>query len=350
MLKLRIFKSLISASLLLAVSGCQFFGNWHQVYFTTPGEQSTQIPDALIRLINQAKTSIHIAAFEFNLEAIASAIVAAKKRGVDVKWVTDDEHGIEADSKPGRGQFAKLKRAGIEVKDDGRRALMHNKFIIFDGAVVWTGSTNLTVNGTQKNNNNVLVMRSPKIAEIYEREFQELWAGKFGRTSPSTVANQSAIVNNTPVKILFGSEDNVANALAEEIGKADKSIQFMAFSFTHDGMGKAMMDRANRGVRVRGIFEVRGSQTQYSELPRFFCEGVPVRQDGNPNTFHHKVIVLDGKTVLTGSFNFSNNADRSNDENVVIIENPKIASLYLQEFERRWQEGKKPDRKKISCR
>lgn len=349
MFKKIIFKTLISAAVLFSISGCQLLGPWYQVYFTTPGEQTSQIPDALVNLINQAKTSIHIAAFEFNLEEIAEALVAAKKRGVDIKWVTDDKHGIEADSKPGHGQFAQLKKAGIEIKDDNRRALMHNKFIIFDGAVVWTGSTNLTVNGTQKNNNNVLVMRSPEIAAIYEREFQEMWAGQFGKTSPSTVSSQSAMVNNTPVTILFGSEDNVAQALTAELEKASKSINFMAFSFTEDGMGKAMVERANRGVRVRGIFEVRGSQTKYSELPRLFCEGIPVRQDGNPNTFHHKAIVIDDRTVITGSFNFSKNANQSNDENVVKIQHPQIANLYLQEFERRWQEGRQPDRRKIDC-
>ncbi|MBC6478531.1 MAG: hypothetical protein GDA56_12870 [Hormoscilla sp. GM7CHS1pb] len=343
-------KFVMAAALLFSVSSCQSVSSWYQVYFTTPGKPNTEIPDALIKLISQAKTSIHIAAFEFNLDPIAEALIAAKQRGIDVKWVTDNEHGLKADGKPGHGQFAKLKQAGIEIKDDNRGALMHNKFVIVDGQVLWTGSTNLTVNGTQKNNNNVLVMRSPEIAAIYEREFQEMWSGKFGKTSPSNVASQKAIVNGTPVTVLFGSEDNVADALIAEIGKAQKSIKFMAFSFTDDGMGKAMMARANQRVKLEGIFETRGSETKYSELPGFFCEGISVRQDGNSRTFHHKVIVLDKKTVITGSFNFSNNANKSNDENVVIVENPQIASLYLQEFDRRWQEGKPPRESKISCR
>jgi len=349
MLKSRIVKFVMAAALLFSVYSCQSVSSWYQVYFTTPGQANTEIPDALIKLIGQAKKSIHIAAFEFNLDPIAEALIAAKQRGVDVKWVTDDDHGLKADAKPGHGQFAKLKQAGIEIKDDNRSALMHNKFVIVDGQVLWTGSTNLTVNGTQKNNNNVLVMRSPEIAAIYEQEFQEMWSGNFGIKSPSKVASQKAIVNNTPVRVLFGSEDNVADALSAEIGKAQKSIKFMAFSFTHDGMGQAMMAQADRGVRLEGIFELRGSETKYSELPKFFCEGIPVRQDGNPRTFHHKVILLDDKTVITGSFNFSNNANKSNDENVVIVENPQIASLYLQEFDRRWQEGKQPRESKISC-
>ena len=81
-----------------------------------------------------------------------------------------------------------------------------------------------------------------------------------------------------------------------------------------------------------------------------YCEGVPVRQDGNPGTFHHKVFVIDGKIVVTGSLNFSDNADDSNDENVVVITNGDIAAQYLQEFERRWREAEAPERADMQCR
>ena len=322
--------------------------SWWNVYFTTPEQPNSKIPDTLVKLINEAQKSIHIAAFEFNLDPIAQALIAAKGRGVDVKWVTDDKHGIEADKKEGHGQFAQLQKAGIEVKSE-KSGLMHNKFIIIDGKTVWTGSTNLTINGTQKNNNNVIVMRSPDVATIFEREFQEMWDGKFKKSSPSSRDKQITTVNGTPVRVLFGAEDNVTAELTNLITSAKSDIKFMAFSFTDDEMGLAMLSKANEGVRVKGIFELRGSQTKYSELPRLFCEGIPVRQDGNPRTFHHKAIVLDEKTLVTGSFNFSKNANQKNDENVVIIDNPKIAALYLEEFERRWAEGKQPNKTKIKC-
>jgi phosphatidylserine/phosphatidylglycerophosphate/cardiolipin synthase-like enzyme len=77
---------------------------------------------------------------------------------------------------------------------------------------------------------------------------------------------------------------------------------------------------------------------------------VAVRQDGNPRTFHHKVFVIDDKIVVTGSLNFSNNADDSNDENVVVVTNTDIATLYLQEFERRWAEATEPDAADMNCK
>lgn len=331
-------------------------GEWWQVYFTDPANADG--PDnlagtpaeKLIERINSAQGTIHIAAFEFNLTPVAEALIAAHKRGVEVLWVTDDENGIEADGEEGHGQFAMLEKAGIVVRDDGRGALMHNKFWIFDRQTVWTGSTNITVNGMLHNNNNVIVIESPELAEIYEREFAEMWAGEFGPTSPSTLDDQAVTVDGTPIQVLFASEDKVASHLVPLIEQAQKSIRFMAFSFTHTEIGDAVLARAGAGVDVRGIFETRGSETEYSQLPTLYCAHVPVRQDGNPTTFHHKVFVIDDKLVITGSFNFSGNADQSNDENAIIITHSGIAAQYLQEFERRWAEAREPDPADMDCK
>ena len=331
-------------------------GDWWTVYFTNPAvvndpeNLSGSIPEQLIAMIDGAQRSIHIAAFEFDLTPVAEALIAAEARGVEVRWMTDDEYGIDADEEPERGQFAMLEDAGIEVRDDGRSALMHNKFIIFDGQTVWTGSTNLTRNGNFRNNNNVIVIRSTRVAEMFEREFAEMWAGEHGPTSPSTVDLQSTRIDGTPIQVYFAAEDEALSHLIPLVQGAQHSVRFMAFSFTHDGLGDAMLQRAADGVYVQGIFEARGSETEYSEMPRLYCAGLPVRQDGNPGTFHHKVIIIDGETVITGSLNFSENADQSNDENVVVIRNADIARLYLQEFSRRWDEATPPDPSAMGCK
>ena len=329
--------------------------NWWEVYFTDPKRindpenLSGSVPEKLIAFIDEAQDTIHIASFEFNLTPVAEALIRAHKRGVEVQWVTDDEHGLEADQEEGHGQFAMLEDVGIEVKDDGRGALMHNKFWIFDKQTVWTGSTNITQNGNFRNNNNVLVLHSPDVAEMYEREFQEMWYGHFGPRSPSTVDKQSTRISRTPVQVLFASEDEVISHLIPLVEGAKKSIHVMAFSFTHDALGEAILQRAEKGVDVQGVFETRGSETEYSEMCHLFCAKLPVRQDGNPGTFHHKVIVIDEETLITGSLNFSNNADDSNDENVVIIKSKTIAGKYVDEFARRWEEGCPPDPEDIEC-
>ena len=332
-------------------------GEWWTVYFTDPvrindpGNLTSSIPEQLITLIDGAQETIHIASFEFNLTPVAEALIAAHERGVEVQWVTDDEHGIDADEEEGRGQFAMMEDAGIEIVDDGRSALMHNKFWIFDGYLVWTGSTNITKNGNFRNNNNVIVVESRRVSEMYEREFAEMFVdGEFGPRSPSTVELQSTTVNDTPIEVLFAAEDEVMSKLVLLVRGAEKSIRFMAFSFTHDDFGAAVLNRANAGVDIKGIFEKRSSETEYSELPNLYCAGLPMRQDGNPGILHHKVFIIDDEILITGSFNFSNNADESNDENVIIIQNAEIAAKYLDEFERRWAEAEAPDSADMSCK
>ena len=281
---------------------------------------------------------------------MAEALVAAEKRGVAVRWITDDEFGIDADQEAESSLFEALKNGGVEVRDDARTALMHNKFWIFDGGTVWTGSTNITVNGIFRNNNNVIVIRSPEVGAIYEREFTEMWEGEFGPRSPSTADQQAATIDGTPVRVLFAAEDKVVEQLLPLIEGARRSIRIMAFSFTHDALGAAVLARAARGVDVQAIFERRGSDTEYSEMGNLYCAGVPVRTDGNPRTFHHKVFVLDRTTVITGSFNFSDSADESNDENVVVITDREVAADYLGEFDRRWAEAVAPQEGEFTCK
>ena len=331
-------------------------GAWWEVYFAdpinlnNPDDWQGSIAGRLIEKINAAQTSIHIASFEFDLTPVADALIAAKQRGVDVRWVTDDEHGLEADGEPGHGQFAMLERAGIEVRSDTRSALMHNKFWIFDNQIVWTGSTNITESGIFKQDNNTIVIQSAPLAAIYEREFQEMWDGQFGPRSPSTLDEQITNVNGSQIVVVFTSEDPaLEQAIIPIVKSAKQSIRFMTFSFTDFPLAEAMIERSKNGVDVSGVFERLGSDTEASELKTLICADVPARRDGNPGFLHHKVIVIDERIVVTGSMNYSTNAEESNDENVLIIDNAEIARLYIQEFERVWNLAADPELDTFAC-
>lgn len=305
------------------------------------------IVDKLIAYIDAARVSIDLAVFETNLTSVAEALIRAHERGVTVRWITDDENGRDGDSEPDGGQFALMEAAGIEIRDDLRSAFMHNKFILIDGRILWTGSMNLTSNDVFRNNNNVVVLDSPASVAVYAREFEEMWNGQFGPRSPSNVSGQTVqTAVGLPITIRFAPEDEPFDSLVQLASLANESIRFMAFSFTQDELGAAMRRRAADGVVVQGIFETRGSETVYSEMPAMFCAGMDVRQDGNPGTFHHKVIIIDDFVVITGSMNFSDNAADSNDENVIAIADPAIGRLYGEEFARRWAEATPPD---IAC-
>jgi len=331
-------------------------GSWWEVYFTDPlfindpSQWQISVEGRLIEKINAAQNSIHIAGFEFNLTPVADALIAARQRGVDVRWVTDDEHGIEADEEPDRGQFALIQQAGIEVRADTRSALMHNKFWIFDSQTVWTGSTNITENAIFKQDNNVIVIHSPVLAAIYEREFQEMWDGQFGPKSPSQLAEQSANVNGTQVWVVFTSEDGaLEQAIIPIVGSAQSSIRFLAFSFTDFPLANTMIARAQSGVSVAGVYEKVGSDTDAAEFKTLFCGGVSVRRDGNPSFMHNKVIVVDERFVITGSLNYSTSAEESNDENVIIIDNLDVARMYLQDFDRVWAQAVDPELGSVAC-
>ena len=330
-------------------------GQWWEVYFTDPltindpAQWQNSIEGRLIEKIDAAQNSIHIASFEFGLTPVAEALIAARQRGVDVRWVTDDENGLEADEDPDRGQFAMLQKAGIEVHVDNRSALMHNKFWIFDQQIVWTGSTNVTASGVFQQNNNTIVIHSPEIAAIYEREFFEMWDGQFGPKSPSTADYQIVLANGTLIQVYFSPEDDVLNRIIPIVAGAQSNIRFLAFSFTDYPLARTMIDRYAAGVDVAGVYEKTGSETEGAELRTFLCAHVPVRQDGNPRFLHHKLIIVDNRIVITGSFNFSNNATDNNDENVIIIDNPEIAALYMQEFGRVWSIASDPDLAKFAC-
>ncbi len=340
---------------------------WWQVYFVSPTRvrqaeeieygtkgipadlMANSIAEKLINKIDNAKTSIHIASFEVDVVDIANALIRAKQRGVEVRWITDDEFGIEADSKEGHGQIAIMKKGGIEFKDDARGGLMHNKFWIFDGQTVWTGSTNVTISGLFEQDNNVIVIESADLAAIYERQFNDMWNGEFGARSPSTVSEQIAFVNGTPIQVLFSPEDDAVFKIIPFIQTAKKSIRFLAFSFTQPDLGNAMIERAKNGVSVSGVFETVGSETQFSELTPLYCAKAAVKQDTNFAFLHHKVIIVDERYVITGSLNFSDNANKSNNENVIIIDNADIARLYTQEFERIFAISADPDPAKMNC-
>ncbi|MCC6804649.1 MAG: phospholipase [Anaerolineae bacterium] len=340
-------------SAVTAIPVAQGFGaskGFWQVYFTAPtGSRDTTsyvggIDAILAGYIDQVAHTLDIAAYEFNSPALTTAVLAAKARGVRVRVVTDDDDGIGDDDTT----LNQLVAAGIPVVDDARSALMHDKFMILDSTTVWTGSWNYTINDTYRNNNNTLALRSRLAVQDYQAEFDEMFInGQFGITSPNNTPREEFTQDDTPIGIYFAAEGDVIGAINSTLQGAQHSIRFMTFSFTVDTIASTIIQRAGAGVDVQGIFERTGSETQFAELTPMFCAGLAVRQDGNPFVLHHKVFIVDDATVLTGSFNISDNATNSNDENLLRITDPDLAAQYIAEFDRRWAEATTPT--SLSC-
>ncbi len=275
---------------------------------------------ALVQFLQSAQHSIHCALFEIDLESVKTVLLE-KQRSMEVKVVTDNDYLDQFNH-----SFVKADKWG----------LMHNKFCIIDGVKFSTGSMNPTNNCAHKNNNNLLFINSPILAQNYEDEFQEMWNGTFKKGSP--VRNSIVQLGNITLQTYFCPEDHCGEKVKDELKKAKESIYFMTFSFTHESIGNIILLKKLENVTIKGVMETTQA-TKYSQFERFKYNGIAVLKDANKNNMHHKVFIIDQETVITGSFNPSANGDESNDENIIIIKDRALAQRFLDEFRYVWNEA-----------
>ena len=311
---------------------------WWDVYFTSPGTSvklvNTINPQkGLINTINESRESIDGAFYDISSPEVAASLIQARKRGVDIRLVTEKNNYI-------RKEISLLMDSGIPVLADTGSGLMHHKFAVIDKRTVWTGSYNITSNGSFKNNNNAIKIISPGLASIYLDEFREMYEYHiFGNKREffpfaKIFKNHRAPVQDSDILIYFSPDDDIEKVILKTIRSAKKSIHFMAFSFTSDAIGEALIASYKKGVPVLGLFEKKGSLSSYSEYIKMKIEGLPVKRDRNRHAMHHKVMIIDEEKTITGSYNFSKGAGSKNDENMLIITNREIAGAYLEEFRR----------------
>lgn len=309
-------------------------GSWFELYFTDPtnplGKQIAGGPDGpLAAAIDSARVSVDMAAYSLSLNSVRDALIRAYKRGLQVRVVMESDNMDLSDPQA-------LKDAGIPMLGDRRQGLMHNKFVVIDRSEVWMGSMNYTDSGTYKDNNNLMRIRSTKIAEDYTTEFNEMFVDdKFGTNVVAATPNPRVTLDGTPVEIYFSPDDHVQSAILPLIQNAQSSIYFLAYSFTADPLGEAIRQRAAAGVKVSGVMEAdQAASNVGTEYDPFRAAELDVHLDGNPGQMHHKVMVIDGEIVVVGSYNFTASAETTNDENVLIIYSSQIAAQFLQEFQR----------------
>ena len=234
-------------------------------------------------------------------------------------------------------EIQRLLREGIPIQDDGDDdGYMHHKFLVIDNRFVWTGSYNTTYNGAFRNDNNVIWIDSVPLAENFTKEFQTIYSSRGEKKLPqkSIPHPQVTLRDGTQIVSYFSPGSETIPPLLREINSAQKSIYFMVFSFTHDKIGKAMRDQYENGIKVGGVFD-ENQISKYSEYHLMQEAGMDVKIDKTSGTMHHKVIIVDEETVITGSYNFSRNAEIRNSENLLIIKgNKDVARAYIGEYNR----------------
>ena len=288
-------------------------------YVTSNGElqiifcPSSDCLNAYLNIISNATISLDCAVYELDHPQIQQAI-RDKAKAIPVRIITDDDY------------YKEFSESYVK-KDKG--GLMHNKFCIADSQNLLAGSANPTENDMGKNNNNIILTNSTLIIQNYHDEFEELYSGIFKKGEP--VKNPQINLQNINIETYFCPEDHCEDHVVEQLQKAKSKIDCMAFSFTSDPIGNALLTKHLDNLSIRCVFEKR-QESEYSEYSKLKYQELDVHLDGNKYTMHHKVFIIDNETVITGSFNPTSGGNSKNDENLMIIHSAPLAALYEQEF------------------
>jgi phosphatidylserine/phosphatidylglycerophosphate/cardiolipin synthase-like enzyme len=305
------------------------------VYFSQPSSSNadtlTNGPEThLIAAIDAARLSVDVAIYELSLKNVTQSLINAHQRNVRVRVLTDSDN-FEWQ------QIQELNKAGIAVKGDQRSVLMHNKFTVIDKKQVWTGSMNYTYNGAYHHNENLLQLDSIPAAINYTEEFEQLWVGIHRQINAS---DSVFTIDNSTVQVYFSPDDHFrAQHLIPLLQSATQSVHFMAFAFTSTDITSTLAALQQQGIEIKGVVDTSQSGSSYAQYDDLKAENIDVLLDGNPKKLHHKVMIIDHRYVVTGSYNFSQSAEARNDENSVIIDNSDLAAQYEQEFTRVYQQA-----------
>ena len=317
----------------------------------------------LLEHVNNAQYSIDMALYSLDdFTQLRDALFAAKIRGVKIRFVYD--------SRTNQALVNDLISGGIPIiKRPTTSALMHNKFFVFDyrnnsnanSTWVWTGSTNITNQQFYTDLNNVIEIQDRTLAAIYTREFEEMWGNatdlpdpvrsKFG---PAKTDNTPHILNvaGTRVETYFTPGDNSTNQIQNMISNnTNYDIFFSIYAFTDINISNRMHTQFNAGKNVRGVFDRDTSGGVCTEMKGHgaFAWAPPADvwidyvETPSGALYHHKYMLIDplnansNPIVETGSYNYSQAANNSNDENLVMVFSPRIANLYVQEWYKRYR-------------
>ena len=346
---------------------------------------------ALLQAIEGAQDTLDFAVYGMrNQTALFDALVAAKERGVKIRGVVDrDLDGtniysstdalVEAlgnikDDLPADQTLAKKRKrdeyfrepkcdrpAGFEgplqclaydlEKEcllaahasrepiEKKGAIMHNKFVIVDQHLVWTGSTNLSDSGTGGYNANlVTVVDSTVVAGWYTAEFEQMYKKGRYHTLKEPAGERTAQLGDAEVHVLFSPQDTpVRNAIRPILKQAKTRIDIAVFFLTNKFVTEDLIAAHRRGVKIRVIIDATAAKNGYTKHELLRAVGIPVKVENWGGKMHMKSAMVDGETVITGSMNWTSAGEYENDENTIIVRSKQLATQYGDYFNRIWK-------------
>ena len=286
----------------------------------------------IVKKINSTKESIDIAMYGWDsVQPVYKALEKAKNRGVKIRVVYDVS---ESNYYPKTSEILNL---AAEYKFDTKKGLMHNKFMIFDDNSIVTGSMNFSKTGLSGfNTNTIFFIDSKEIAQIYKSEFNQMILGSFQKQK-NNVKHNTVIIGDTKITPLFSPKDKIIeNYLINYINNSKDYIYIPAFIITHEKFSNALISANKRGVKVKVIVDATHTSSAKSKIKNLRNSGVSLKVENFAGKVHSKSIIIDDKYVISGSMNFTNSGENANDENLLIIEDEKLAKYYKGFFEYLW--------------
>ncbi len=329
--------------LLTAVIFCSnagaVFADELEVYFNDPYKNSKDrtIQNMILKDIKGAKKTIDLATYNYTDTKTAEALIDAVHRGVKVRMVVDEDNY-------NKKVVDDLRSGGVSVISAQSNGLMHAKYIIIDGAVVISGSANMTLASFSYDNNFMIRLESEEAAKVFTDEFEEMYLDLiFGENSPKTKpASVIKLKDGTSVYIRFSPDDGIDDMIESLISAANDSVYMLAYSFASRDIAERLEAADDEGLDVIVICEDGKAYTDGGGQCGPLSEaGVAVYVDGYPDTLmHEKVIILDNSVVIAGSYNFTRSADKRNDEQVLVIQSRDVANQFLAEFDKILEEAR----------
>lgn len=295
--------------------------------------------------IDKANYSIDVAIYNVNEggSEIINALNRAQARGVSVRYITD----------PGANSYGRANLQNIPSSvcscpenENGPSPIMHNKFVVVDpvsaqNSYVLTGSANWTSNNLNDDPNDLLIIQDQALAKAYQLEFNEMWGSEGATPNPDEAAFGADKIFNTPSKFIIGGKlvelyfspsDGTNNKIIEAIQTTNSDVRFALADLTRDDIASVLIAEDSIGWSVKGLIENDGDASSLV-LGRFANYSMEVHD--TEFKLHHKFVVVDAlrqesdPQVLTGSHNWSTNADLRNDENTLIIHDGTIAMAFF---------------------
>lgn len=380
--------------------GFVFFNGTTDTSYALPSNKcngNENLEQRVIDVINNSHKSVDVAAFELNSLNIVIALCKAKERGVRVRIIFDDENAPKNNEDLWKTARSLLQtKYKVPIMSDagwplirskqnflkGYRAFMHNKFLVADfmsadstDDIVITGSYNYTITG-MVSMQNIIQLQDRSLAEAYTTEFEQMWGGSNELPDSSKAAfhqykkrpsnAQIRMSNKSLIKAYFSpmnkekNRPNLLEIVADLITKeADHDIKICAFSFSTDvEIDDAVREKhESKNVDVKAVFDKTGKTTYglYTAMTLDPSSRKPWTKKAEAylahedRQLHHKYILIDAENpdlndtpiVVTGSFNFSKNANEVNDDNFLVIFDREVVNQFLQEFYARFNAAKK---------